>query len=403
MPENAPNAKDRASLNNAKAQSMVDEAPSDTKPCPYMKRLRVGVFFDGTNNNRYRDEAKGRNTNVDRLYNVYHHDEDEEAARDKLYLIGLGATDKAHETFTDENRTHQATHGEDNLLGKGLGLIFGRGAKERLNIAYKWVKETVTTHEGKYLKDSEKVVDVYGFSRGATLARTFVNLIRQGLQQREGFRNVRVRFLGIFDTVGSIGIPGSLPGGDTNPGQNLGLDSGDFDACSHFTARDEYRANFPLSELPGFDREYAGVHSDVGGGIIDGDPTGTRNHLAFITLTDMYQESKNRHVELDKPAVPGDVNVEALRREADIYEGQTPIMYDPNGSFPREREAWYAKYVHRSETEVSNWWGPLRGIVSFFNPNKAHTEGWIHPHLKRAKFVHAKKKLGSLPPNFSWE
>jgi hypothetical protein len=427
MPENA---KDRASLNNAKAQAMVDEAPSDTRPCPYMKRLRLGVFFDGTGNNRYRDEATSTNTNVDRLYNVYHHDEDEIAARAKLYLIGLGAVDPEKERFGDANRRLQATGegrvqagvqametnpesidlrvftGEDGAIGGGLGLAFGLGAHERLNIAYKWVKETVTAHEGKYLKESEKVVDVYGFSRGAAMARTFVNLVKQGLQQKEGFLNVRVRFLGIFDTVGSIGIPGGLPGGSKNPGQNLGLDSGDFDACSHFTARDEVRANFPLSELPGFDREYAGVHSDVGGGYADGSPAGTHNHLAFIALEDMYQESKNRLVELDPPALPGGVDLEALRKDADIYEGQTPVMYDPDGSFPKERAAWYETYVHHSATQVSNWWylgGPvLHGVVSFFNPNKARTEGFFHPHDKRQKFVHKKRKLASLPPNFSW-
>src|SRR4051794_20133854 len=103
----AENAKDRAALNNAKAQNAVDEAPSDKKPCPYMKRLRIGVFFDGTNNNRYRDEATGADTNVDRLYNVYHTNEDEIAVRDKLYLIGVGAVDPSKEKFTDENRSHQ--------------------------------------------------------------------------------------------------------------------------------------------------------------------------------------------------------------------------------------------------------------------------------------------------------
>lgn len=424
--------RDRAALNDARSQVMPDETPSDRQSCPLLKRLRLGVFFDGTNNNRYRDEARGRETNVVRLWKVYHKNEDQETVRDKMYLIGLGGVDSANETTTDAERARQATGaervqrgaevmensrgeaidlrvftGEDQGLGRGLGLATGLGAQERLNIAYQWVKEMILAHEGKYTKQSEKLIDVYGFSRGATLARTFVNLINQGLIAQERFENVKVRFLGIFDTVGSVGIPGSLWGGGRNPGQNLGLDSGDFLGCSHFTARHECRANFPLSTLPGFDREYTGVHSDIGGGYGDDPGTGRtpngeaydasergrRNHLAFITLIDMYQESVNRHVDMDRPPVPGGVNLEQLRRDADTYGGGVAVMYDPRGSFPRERAAWMSVYVH--ESAQTSWLGPLE-------PNKPRTVGWINPQRQREKLVHQKRRLVGLPPNFSW-
>lgn len=425
--------RDRAALNDARSRVMPDETPSDRQSCPVLKRLRLGVFFDGTNNNRYRDSARGRETNVVRLWRVYHENEDAEAVRDKLYLIGLGGVDSANETFTDAERQRQATgadrvrrgeeamqsaaeagygtvdlrvfSGEDQGLGRGLGLAAGLGAQERLNIAYQWVKEKITQHEGRYTRESEKLIDVYGFSRGATLARTFVNLINQGLIRREHFQNVRIRFLGIFDTVGSVGIPGSLWGGARNPGQNLGLDSNDFYGCSHFTARHEYRANFPLSTLPGFDREYTGAHSDVGGGYcndpgtgrtpngeaLGDDERGKRNHLAFITLIDMYQESINRRVDMDRPAVPGGVDLARLRREADEYGGGVAVMYDPNGSFPRQRRAWMSTYVHESANE---W-----VIGNFFNPNAPRTEGG---RRVREKLVHRKLQLVGLPPNFSW-
>jgi hypothetical protein len=412
---------------------MPDETPSDRQSCPVLKRLRLGVFFDGTGNNRYRDEARGRETNVVRLFKVYHDNTDEEAVRHKLYLIGLGAVDSANETFTDADRGRQATgaarvqrgrdvitasrgqaidlraiSGEEQGLGSGLGLAVGLGAEERLNIAYSWVKEQILAHEGKHTKQSEKLIDVYGFSRGAALARTFVNLINQGLVEREHFENVKVRFLGIFDTVGSIGIPGSLWGGGSNPGQNLGLEPKDFYACSHFTARHEYRANFPLSTLPGYDREYTGAHSDVGGGYgddpgsgrtpngeaLDDGEKGRRNHLAYITLIDMYQESVNREVDMDRPPVPGGVDLARLRREADEYGGGVAVMYDPNGSFPRQRQVWMSIYVHESS---STW-----VIGNAVNPNKARTEGWISPRRVREKLVHQKRQLAGLPPNFSW-
>jgi uncharacterized protein (DUF2235 family) len=426
--------RDRAALNDARSQVMPDDAPSATQPCPYMKRLRIGVFFDGTNNNKYRDEARGRETNVVRLWKVYHKNEDEIAVRDKLYIIGVGAVETAAETSTDADRQRQATGaervergrqtmenaaqaggaafdprvftGEDDALGRGLGLALALGTQERLNVAYKWVKEKIKEHDGKHTKQSEKVVDIYGFSRGATQARTFNNLVKQGIARREGFENVRVRFLGIFDSVGSVGIPSSLWGGGLNPGQALGLDSSDFDACAHFTARHEYRGNFALSTLPGFDREYAGAHSDVGGGYCDDagsgktpndidlspDEKGRRNHLAFIPLIDMYQESINRHVEMDSPPVPGAVNLVTLRSDADTYGGGVDVMYDPNGSFPRERQAWFNRYVHKSAKE---W-----RFGNFFNPNAPRTEGGIRV---RERLEHRKRRLVNLPPNFTWD
>ena len=83
------NAKDQACINNAKASVMPDAASSDKQQCPLMKRLRVGVFFDGTNNNRYRDEGTHHETNVDRLYKLYHTNEDEIAESAGVNGCGL--------------------------------------------------------------------------------------------------------------------------------------------------------------------------------------------------------------------------------------------------------------------------------------------------------------------------
>lgn len=45
-------------------------------------------------------------------------------------------------------------------------------------------------------------VDVVGFSRGAAVARHFVNILLESNQGRE----VRVAFVGFFDTVAAIGL-----------------------------------------------------------------------------------------------------------------------------------------------------------------------------------------------------
>ena len=112
---NTETPKDRATLNDARSQIAPDAPPSDKKPCPRMKRLRLGVFFDGTGNNRFRDEALGRETNVVRLWRLYKDTDDDFAVRKKYYLIGVGAVDSANESpdaKDDPERKMQAT-GQD--------------------------------------------------------------------------------------------------------------------------------------------------------------------------------------------------------------------------------------------------------------------------------------------------
>src|SRR5262249_38140527 len=152
-----------------------------------------------------------------------------------------------------------------------------------------------------------------------------------------------------------------------------------------------------LSELPGYDKEYPGCHSDVGGGYSDGDPAGTHNWLAYLTLNDMWVQSTMRTVEMTKPAIT--VDVEKLRADGEKYDGAGESMY---GSNPTGRDKWMARFVHASSTHVSAWWGPLYPVAQFFNPNKPQTEGILHPVEKRKKFVHKRKTLVGLPPNFSW-
>lgn len=384
MPENNP--RDQASLNDAKASCFPDAEPSDKQPCPYLKRLRLGVFFDGTNNNKYRDEPNeekgedpfsGGETNVVRLHKMYVEKTDDEAARYKRYIIGNGAV-TGDERPSGDDVTQPSAGKVENLLG----LAFGKGGKERLNIAYTWVKAKC----GEPLPEAEKVVDIYGFSRGAALARTFANLVNQALKKE--VENVRVRFLGVFDTVGSFGMPGD----DKDPGQNLGLDSSDVDAWAHFTARHEHRHNFPLSELVGADKEYPGVHSDVGGGYKD-DPGGKRNHLAYITLEDMYLRSLDQktpedvpRVEMNPPELPG--GLQELREKSAKYGGLTPDADVPPDVDAAGRDAFFNTYVHVSAKGSSS---------NLLHPNRPE-QGNI-----RNRFRPRKLDLAGMPPNFKWK
>ncbi len=352
MPPAGSTVVERASLNHAQAQSFPASPPSAIRVCPH--QLVLGVFFDGTGNNMYRDFAgsvgQGQETNVARLYRLYRDHDDPDRAREKLYVVGVGAMTRAAGTALSNEQTvagdrTRAARLRDAELGSSLpyfgdvvGMGTGLGGMERLKIAYRWAQAWCRSVPGC----NPKLIDVYGFSRGAAMARTFVNLIRVGLKQE--FENVSVRFLGVFDTVGSFGQGGD----DVDVGQNMGIHRGDATHVRHYTARHEIRENFPLTALSG-DRDYPGAHSDVGGGYprLEGRTT---NHLAFVPLKDMHRSSVGAGVEMTALEVPAGVDIEALRRESERLWGRGPSMFDPDGPFARERSAFYDRYMHTSHS-----------------------------------------------------
>lgn len=178
-------------------------------------------------------------------------------------------------------------------------------------------------HIAQKMKDHPKphitviFIDVYGFSRGATAARTFCNWL---LEFFEGEtlcgRPAKIRFLGLFDTVASVGVPAST-----------GLAAGHLswaDApwlripqrvknCVHHVAMHENRASFPVElvrqngVLPPrcFEFMFPGMHSDVGGGYTPGDQgKGPRSRddekLSQLPLEAMYQASLMAMVPMNK-------------------------------------------------------------------------------------------------------
>jgi hypothetical protein len=127
-------------------------------------------------------------------------------------------------------------------------------------------------------KITEIFIDVYGFSRGATAARTFTNWL---LELFEGDKlcgiTTKIRFLGLFDTVASVGVPASsgLAEGHLSWADAPWLRISDkVNNCVHYVAMHENRASFPVElvrqngVLPSKCHEYMlpGMHSDVGGG-----------------------------------------------------------------------------------------------------------------------------------------
>ncbi|MEO5923954.1 MAG: DUF2235 domain-containing protein [Bryobacteraceae bacterium] len=133
-------------------------------------------------------------------------------------------------------------------FGAIAGAVTGLGGRKRVKQAQEAFRRNQFA--------GDRTVDIVGFSRGAALALHFANSLPAGTP---------VRFLGLFDTVPSFGIPGN----NINIGWNLRLPM-TAERCFHAMALQETRYNFPLHRLepsPTLSEVwFRGIHSDVGGG-----------------------------------------------------------------------------------------------------------------------------------------
>lgn len=114
-------------------------------------------------------------------------------------------------------------------------------------------------------------IDVVGFSRGAAMARDFVNRVARLDAERywwlKGFC-IDLRFLGLWDSVAQFGQNGS-----DNHRWQLGIPAS-VGAAYHAVALNEHRSLFPLERASGtavIERGFVGSHADVGGGNAEGD------------------------------------------------------------------------------------------------------------------------------------
>jgi uncharacterized protein (DUF2235 family) len=194
------------------------------------------------------------------------------------------------------------------FIGKAFGGINGAGGLERIKAALGELKKNFAA--------GDTVVDVVGFSRGAALAVHFAN--KAGEQTAlAGGQPPTVRFLGVWDVVGSFVVPGN--------DLNIGLDLKTPPTAQHILhcmALDERRLFFPLTRLTGsrlneagclMEAWFRGVHSDVGGG-------DEAQGLSSISLNFMFTQANMAGLPID-PAV---VQQNAQRMNADC-----PISLHP--------------------------------------------------------------------------
>lgn len=271
--------------------------------------LRIGVFFDGTGNNAA-NTARGmacgaqhpiKPHDLDASCKPYMSDPDSSYGNDvsnvkklsDLYVEGLkgGSSGKLalRKVYIDGIGT---TAGQkDNSLG--LGTARGNtGINGRVLQAFKFIDEVIEEIIQSNPDGEIRVLtfDTFGFSRGAAAARHFANEVARGNQgplrsslrrHEKGFSrifldvyrsDINMGFIGLFDTVAAVAGFTNL--GDIQspvaPGVSLHLPRSLFSDVVHLVARDEHRANFPLSRVKPDHLEITlpGVHSDIGGGYL---------------------------------------------------------------------------------------------------------------------------------------
>jgi len=283
-------------------------------------RLKIALFFDGTGNNLEADRDTKEHSNVARLFRS-HTPDDTGRGIYRAYVPGLG--------------TYFKDIGD---VGDQMGMGFGKYGEPRLEWAMKKVDKFVAEHPASTVLGLD--LSVFGFSRGAALARAFALRLQKRCTRKgstwiwnKGGFEARLVFMGLFDTVASVGLPassgfrslrissgqsvddaltlrraasnglepeqeedeepvlgiafGEQPGADPTVGSIDGHGSWASDLripemalkCVHLVAGHEIRNSFPLdsaregNRYPASvdERVYPGVHSNVGGGYRPGE------------------------------------------------------------------------------------------------------------------------------------
>ena len=188
--------------------------------------------FDGTHNDGNVDWVFGEETNVPILASLYD--------GTRVYINGVGTRDGG--------------------VGNFLGDIGGAGGDDRIVAMMKALERQVAC--------GDETIDIVGFSRGAAQAREFANRIK------DQYPTLEIRFLGLFDSVGSFGLAGN----EANLGYRMAIPDSVLNAF-HIVAKDEFRSVYPLSSIlsaPGvldnpnyIEISMRGAHSDIGGGYPD--------------------------------------------------------------------------------------------------------------------------------------
>ena len=304
--------------------------------------VHISVFFDGTGNNKDADEEKKKWSNPARLWkSADQHAQESESNGCKsnyaIYVSGVGtrfngelnifqralAMMQDHSGFglgVGTGGTRRLDYGEDQLNdalkqvmiinAKKSEIDTGKYANEKKVYSFAEVDNSLKQH--RLIKKIN--ISTFGFSRGAALARAFTNQFMwqcesdcNGLSYGTGKYPIEFKFMGIFDTVASFGLPATnLNNNLTFEGRDMVIDER-IKMCVHHVAGNKLRFAFPVDLIhkengqisnPNWkELVYPGMHSDVGGGYTPGSQN-VNDNFARIPLKDMLEDAVSAGVRM---------------------------------------------------------------------------------------------------------
>jgi len=203
----------------AEIEKKAEAAQQQTKPV--ITTLHLGVFNDGTGNSLEYDIKTGAVSNIGKLYQLFPQTTEHGVMHDKHYVHGIG------------------TDGDGKFVG-GIKQGVASGFEERVKDSLRWLQKMSESHP-----DAELKLYIFGFSRGAAESRALVNELFHD-EALKYFKldkiKIEVVLLAIFDTVGSIGIPGQ----GFNFGFDLRVYASRVTKVIHLCAQSEVRGAFDL-------------------------------------------------------------------------------------------------------------------------------------------------------------
>lgn len=257
-------------------------------------KVTASIFFDGTKNNR-NNTFRRLDKDTDSITNkesktVYKKTKQTGSSYENGYsnvavlemMNVLNRKDKIVSKYIEGEGT------EDDQKGNTMGYAFGSGSTgipAKVNKGYNTIKaeiDGVFNTKKEYVR--ELTINVFGFSRGAAAARSFMTTTKGKFKTNYPKAKIKYKFIGLFDTVSSyepegyFGVLGSgLSHNFNNDVTELGLQlNGMAEKVIHLTAGNEYRSNFSLTTIDsdinagvGYELQLPGAHSDIGGGYQD--------------------------------------------------------------------------------------------------------------------------------------
>ena len=293
-------------------------------------KVKLNIFFDGTLNNKNNTQVRKDSENNTAQKNIF---DEKSNKKDDSYMNDFSNVVRGYDAINPDAE-HQLkvyiegigtenNEKDDSFEGPGFG-VGDRGIMAKVTKGCREAAKVVASkYKGKKIDILE--VNVFGFSRGAAAARHFINvattsiyeegpslidgkitvhyepydeesslflinktpdnisfikqygyfgacLIKENLQ----IKKIEFNFAGLYDTVASYGVNHRGKNLIDSDAKQLNLDA--VKKCKftlQLASRDEYRENFSLTNinscgLNGLQLTLPGVHSDVGGGYVDG-------------------------------------------------------------------------------------------------------------------------------------